>query len=277
LKESAAKMMPPNTVVMALTGATTGKIGLLKIEACANQSVTGIIPNKRFVPEYLFHYLISIRQKILFDSYGGAQKHISQAYVKNIEVLLPDIQVQRKIANALEQCQYVISKRKEQLVLLDKLVQDTFIEMFGDPVSNPKGLKHVKLGSLGEFKNGMNYSQSDSGYKVKCLGVGDFQSLYEIVDVSSLSEVNLSCSPASSYLLQNGDIVFVRSNGNKSLVGRSVEVFPCTNEVTFSGFCIRFRSNNSNINSRYLNHALHLKSMRSALLQLHYRMTSMHE
>lgn len=82
LKNSAAKMMPVNTVVIALTGATTGKVGILKIEACANQSVTGILPSAEFDYEFLFYYLMYSRTKILEDSYGGAQKHISQGYVK---------------------------------------------------------------------------------------------------------------------------------------------------------------------------------------------------
>jgi type I restriction enzyme S subunit len=267
LKESAAKMMPPNTVVIALTGATTGKVGLLEIEACANQSVTGILPNDKFVPEYLFHYLMSIREKILFDSYGGAQKHISQAYVKELKILLPDIETQKSIAKALEQIHTLIAKRKEQINVLDKLANDTFFHMFGDPVMNPMNWDTTQMGKLGEFKNGMNYAQDDKGYCIKCLGVGDFKSLYEISDINNLSEIHLSQEPSESYLLKDNDIVFVRSNGNKALVGRSVVVYPNGAKVTFSGFCIRFRNNSDEIIPKYLNYALHTPSLKSALLQ----------
>ena len=123
MKNSAAKLMPKNTVVIALTGATTGKTGILNIEATANQSVTGIIPSDKFIPKYMFYYLRSIRKKILHDSYGGAQKHISQGYVKDIEVLLPSLEMQNKIVNALEMANNVLEKRKEAIDLLDELVK----------------------------------------------------------------------------------------------------------------------------------------------------------
>lgn len=138
MKNSAAKLMPKNTVVIALTGATTGKTGILNIEATANQSVTGIIPSDKFIPKYMFYYLRSIRKKILHDSYGGAQKHISQGYVKDIEVLLPSLEMQNKIVNALEMANNVLEKRKEAIDLLDELVKSQFIEMFGDLKNNSK-------------------------------------------------------------------------------------------------------------------------------------------
>lgn len=132
LKNSSAKLMPINTVVIALTGATTGKVGILRIEASANQSVTGIIPNDEFISKYVFYYLRSIRKKILHDSYGGAQKHISQRYVKDLEVLLPPLETQKKIVEVLEKAEEVIEKRKETIRLLDELVKSRFIEMFGE-------------------------------------------------------------------------------------------------------------------------------------------------
>lgn len=139
MKNSAAKLMPKSTVVIALTGATTGKTGILNIEATANQSVTGIVPNNKFISKYIFYYLRSIREKILHDSYGGAQKHISQGYVKDIEVLLPSLETQKKIVNILEKAEKALEKRKESIKLLDELVKSKFIDMFGDLNSNSKG------------------------------------------------------------------------------------------------------------------------------------------
>ena len=267
LKHSAAKLMPINTVLIALTGATTGKVGLLGIEACANQSVTGIMPNEQFYPEYLFYYLISIRDKIIFDSYGGAQKHISQGYVKDLNVPLPDIQVQIQIATVLEKMTSLISKRKEQIALLDKLAKDMFVDMFDDPSTFQNSKEAVLLGSLGTFKNGMNYRNGDKGHKIKCLGVGDFKSRYNIFDVTTLSNIELESEPSEEYILHDNDIVFVRSNGNKALVGRCVLVYPGDQRLTFSGFCIRFRVTDQRILPEYLNHMLHLPSTKNVLFE----------
>ncbi|MGU8942203.1 restriction endonuclease subunit S [Clostridium perfringens] len=161
LENSSAKMMPKGTVVIALTGATTGKLGILGFEACANQSVTGIIPNDKFISQYIFYYLKFIREKILFDSYGGAQKHISQGYIKEIEVPLPDIDVQRNIVYILEKSQKLIDKRKEQIEELDLLVKSKFIEMFGNPITNSKGWNIKLLGEVCEMKAGKNIKSAD--------------------------------------------------------------------------------------------------------------------
>ena len=148
LDNSAAKMMPEDTVLIALTGATTGKTGLLKFSACGNQSVTGILPNKSFIPKYLFNYLQYIRPQILSDSYGGAQKHISQGYVKNLLVELPSLEEQKKVAGVLDAATAFAAKRRRQLALLDTLTQSRFVEMFGDPITNTKNWSVYLLGDL---------------------------------------------------------------------------------------------------------------------------------
>ena len=138
LDNSAAKMMPIDTVVIALTGATTGKVGILKLEACANQSVTGILPNDKLYYKYLFFYLLSARNRILDDSYGGAQKHISQGYVKDFRIPLPPLETQRKIATNLDKVTHTIDLCNAILEKLDLLVKSRFVEMFGDIIRNKK-------------------------------------------------------------------------------------------------------------------------------------------
>ena len=103
LNNSSAKMMPPNTVLIALTGATVGKVALLPFEACANQSVTGILPNNNFLPKFLFYQLMSLRSKIIHESYGDAQPHVSQQYIKDIDIYLPPLAEQERIVNKLEE------------------------------------------------------------------------------------------------------------------------------------------------------------------------------
>ncbi|MDD4907142.1 MAG: restriction endonuclease subunit S, partial [Methylobacter tundripaludum] len=59
LESSAAKIFPKDTVLVAMYGATAGQVGILKFEAATNQAVCGILPNKQFVPEFLFYFLLS--------------------------------------------------------------------------------------------------------------------------------------------------------------------------------------------------------------------------
>jgi type I restriction enzyme, S subunit len=148
LKNSVAKLMPPDTVLIALTGATTGKVGYLTFEACANQSVTGILPSPSHDPKFIYYYLQTLREKILRVAWGGAQKHIHQQFVKNLKVPLPPLPIQKQIAEILNKADEAKQKRKEANKFTDEFLQSVFIEMFGDPVKNQKGWEVKKFGCI---------------------------------------------------------------------------------------------------------------------------------
>ncbi|WP_431609267.1 restriction endonuclease subunit S [Chryseobacterium sp. 'Rf worker isolate 10'] len=266
-KNSSTKLMPSNTVLIALTGATTGLSAILKIEACANQSVTGILPSSKHYPEFLYYYFKTQRQRIFNAAWGGAQPHINQKYVKDYIVPLPPIVEQIKIATILNKAEVLIKQCKESIDLLDVLLKSTFMRMFGNPVRNEKKWNIDFLSQFGEFKNGLNFSKSEKGFSYLCLGVGDFKNLSTITDIDSLSTINLSKIPSDEYFLRDNDFVFVRSNGNRELVGRCITVFPREKKVTFSGFCIRFRLKDERLNSIYLNHLFRDSSFKRTMLQ----------
>ena len=90
LEKSATKLMPKNTVVLAITGATLGQISVLKIPCCANQSVVGVIPNKNLPFEYLFPLVNYKIQNLVAMQTGGAQQHINKDNVASLEIYVPD-------------------------------------------------------------------------------------------------------------------------------------------------------------------------------------------
>lgn len=146
---SSARMMPKDTVMIALTGATAGKIGYLNFEACGNQSITGILPCKSLNQRFLYYYLISKRLQILADCVGGAQAHISQGYVKNIAIPLYSLEEQAKIVETLDKVSKVLSDRGLELQKLDELVKARFVEMFGNLVIGDKVYTNKK--KIGEI------------------------------------------------------------------------------------------------------------------------------
>ena len=118
----------------------------------------------------------------------------------------------------------------------------------------PSDWKQYCLGELGKNKNGLNFHREDKGIKIRILGVGDFGNLSVLRDVNALSEISMRFMPDDELLLKNGDIVFVRSNGSKELVGRNLLVYPQNEKVSFSGFCIRFRLSSDKITTaEYIN------------------------
>mgnify|MGYP001861150176 CR=1 FL=1 len=120
-------MMEPETVLIALTGATAGKVGLLKFKACANQSVVGIKPYLDINPKFLFYQLMARRKEILSDCIGSAQPHISKEYVTKINFALPPLLEQQRIVERIEQIEPLLQqydKLEKQLTKLENEITD---------------------------------------------------------------------------------------------------------------------------------------------------------
>ena len=204
------------------------------------------------------YYCLKNKQDFLISKGHGStkQQELATSEIEKIEIPCPDLLFQKRSVNFLDTIQSAIDNKKQQLALLDEAVKSKFIEMFGEnPVENGKW-KVEKLGDCGTFKNGMNYSPNENGVDILCLNVSDFKDNYKIQDCKTLSSISLNEEPSSEYYLQNDDIVFVRSNGNKKLVGRCVALYPNDCKVLFSGFCIRFRKSTDNLNTDFLLHFL---------------------
>jgi type I restriction enzyme S subunit len=104
LKNSNAKIFPSNTVLVALYGATVGRVGLLNIDAATNQAVCALFPRQNsFTSKYMFYWLLSQRQELINKSMGGAQPNISQAIVRSHHFPLAPIYEQEHIVAKIEE------------------------------------------------------------------------------------------------------------------------------------------------------------------------------
>lgn len=89
LEKSATKLLPKKTTVLAITGATLGQVSLLEINACANQSVVGIIPNDNLPYEYIYPLIKQNITELISHQTGGAQQHINKQNVENLDIVIP--------------------------------------------------------------------------------------------------------------------------------------------------------------------------------------------
>lgn len=110
----------------------------------------------------------------------------------------------------------------------------------------------VTLGDLMTFKNGLNFTQDSNGKEYNFLGVGCFKSKNSIKNASELETVYISNPIDKEYLLKKNDLVFVRSNGSKELVGRCVLIENDISNATYSGFCIKGVLKSGKTTSKYI-------------------------
>lgn len=132
-------MHEANTVLIAMYGATIGATSILKFPACTNQACAAFKKNEEVLPEYLYFFLKSKRKKFIKDGVGGAQSNISVGYLKNVDWEVRNLEEQHEIVNVLNNIQYIVEQREQEMQLLDELIKARFVELFGDAVDNPMG------------------------------------------------------------------------------------------------------------------------------------------
>ena len=139
-----------NDIYIALSGATTGKIGIMDTDNtfAINQRV-GIVRNRSAVSnEYLKYFLMSKSNQILEEASGCAQPNISPKQIANYDVPIFSDGEMNKIVSELKEIDKIKNIYQKQLELLDELVKARFVEMFGDPVSNSKDLPVQKMNNV---------------------------------------------------------------------------------------------------------------------------------
>ncbi len=262
------RIFEPDTLFLAMYG-SVGKTAITKDKMSCNQAILGITAkdDKKLNLKYLRYWLDSIKEKLLNSAKGVALKNLSAGMVKELKIPLPPIANQKRIAEILDNATTLRDKTKQLIEEYDQLAQSIFLEMFGDPVINDKKFNLNSLLNFGSFKNGLNFSSNETGFEIKTLGVGDFKTRYIINDLQNLSTIHLTKLPAEDYLLKNGDLIFVRSNGNKKLVGRCLALYPNNEKVTFSGFCIRYRLKDKNLTAVFLTFLFRNARFKQMMLQ----------
>ena len=148
VQESGIKAVPADTIIMSFK-LSLGKTAITKVPIYTNEAIMAFLPTGKYdvCPDYFFH-LFSGRDWSEGTNRAVMGATLNKATLSNMEVVIPPLEEQRRIAAVLDKVSDLIAKRREQLDKLDELVKARFVEMFGDPETNPKGYEIRKLGTL---------------------------------------------------------------------------------------------------------------------------------
>ena len=244
LAETSVKLVPKGAILLAMYGATVGRLALLGVEATTNQAVCHIIPDPEIADtRYLYYALSSQVPSIIAMGVGGAQPNISQGLIKSLKIWLPSLPEQRRIAAILDKADALRTKRREALAQLDRLAQSIFVEMFGDPVTNPKGWPMSRIGDLLESASYGTSEKSDTSGQFPVLRMNNITRTGEM-DFSDLKYMDLDASEQERYLVKAGDVLFNRTN-SAELVGKT-GIFRETEPMAYAGYLVRLRTNADN-------------------------------
>ena len=256
-------------ILIGRYGASVGKI-LTGLAGAYNVAIIKSVPNEELIrKDFIRRYFeSSLFQKILFKvcTSRAAQAGFSKDDIKDELIPIPPLSEQQSIVDYLDSAFAKIDAMKANAEKALNEAKALFQASLKEMLEPKEGWEEKTLGDIGELKNGMNFNKNESGYNIHILGVGDFGNLFQIDDTDCLQTISLNSNPSEEYFLKTEDIVFVRSNGNKNLVGRCVLIHVGDEPCSFSGFCIRFRKSTNEVDACYLTHFLKTEDARKKLV-----------
>ncbi len=218
-----------------LLGRTTF-VTQLKYKTSFGAFMTLVRPkNEMVLPLYLLHCLKTEQAKKYYELNANTTTNISNLTFESLnafEIPLPPIEIQQQIVAEIEGCQKIIDGAKQ-------VVNNYKPTITINPLWETIGLEEVS-----SFKNGLNYTKDNKGISIKIIGVGDFKN-YLSPKINTLEQVIIGDKIPNEILLKENDLVFVRSNGNKELVGRCMIIPKLNEDISFTGFSIRLRFNDT--------------------------------
>lgn len=221
---------------------------------CSISKISGVISpayvnlryREGYNPQYYDYYFKLQYWLMAFFAHGKGVSYenrwtLNAETLMNYPIIVPTQCEQRKIVDYLDaKCSKIDEIIEKQQAIIEKL-KEYKLSYINEVTNVNDGIK-CHLGFIGQMKNGFNFTDTSEGHKIKFLGVGDFKDNFFVDKEEMFSTIISEENVAEDYMLHSGDIVFVRSNGSKELVGRAVMVNGIEYPVTYSGFCIRFRS-----------------------------------
>jgi len=245
LSSSAAKLMPEGTILVAMygQGKTRGKVSILRAPCSTNQACACILPSERYLAEFLYYNLLFRYEEIRTLSNEGAQKNLSLALIREINISTPPISEQRGIVDilsawdqAIEKTEKLIanSQAQKKALMQQLLTGKKRLPGFGDDWSN------ISLKEFGTTYGGL------TGKSKRDFGLGSpfvpYRNIFAnpCVQFDSLELVKINAGENQNKV-QHGDILFTTSSETPEEVGTSSVVLNPPDGVHLNSFCFGFR------------------------------------
>ena len=208
LDSSSTKLMPPGAVLLT-SRATIGYTAVTTVPICTNQGFVNFICSEALLPEFLAYWLRTQKEKMLQHAGGTTFKEIARGTLRKFEISYPSVQEQRRIVDRLSRAEGVVRLRRQAQQKAAELIPAIFVDMFGDPATNPKGWPTSGLRDLVKFQSGGTPSKARDDYwqgDVPWVNPKDMKrlALYDAIDHISnlaLAETSLKLVPAGSVLI----------------------------------------------------------------------------
>ena len=240
LKSCSARMLPAQSVLLS-SRAPIGLVAINTLPVCTNQGFKSLVPRFDLVsPDFLFWWLKTHGKHIQSKGRGATFKEVSKKIVEDLQIPLPPLDEQKRIAEILDKVDALRAKRRAALAQLDILTQSLFLDMFGDPATNPKGWPVRTIRDLLESASYGTSKKAEATGEFPVLRMNNITRTGEM-DFAELKYMDLKEDQRERYLVRTGDVLFNRTN-SADLVGKTA-IYREANPMAYAGYLIRLRAN----------------------------------
>lgn len=225
---------------------------------CLGRGVAGLRPIKNFLDSnYLWFWLEESKIELAKKATGSTFKQVSRDDIESLEIPLPPLAEQKRIAAILDKADAIRRKRQEAIRLADELLRSVFLDMFGDPVTNPKGWEVKPLSNVAQIQGGLQLTPKRDPYPLELpyLRVANVYSDKLVLD--EIKYIKVTQEEAKRVALQKGDILVVEGHGNREEIGRTSVWDASITHCLHQNHLIRIRLDNNKVDpvfiSAYLN------------------------
>lgn len=241
VRSSPAKLLPKDTVLVVVRSGVlkhTLPVALTGVPVALNQDMKGLVPNETVHGPYLARLVKALEPTVLGWVRATTADNFPIDKLLDLIVDLPSLDDQRRIAEILDRTDALRGVRRQVIARLDDLAQAIFIDIFGDPARNPRGLPMGIVGDLvASADYGTSEKSSDSG-DIAVLRMNNITYGGDL-DLGDLRYMNLRPEKFDRYTVRTGDVLFNRTN-SAELVGKTA-VYRGSVPMAYAGYLVRLR------------------------------------
>lgn len=222
------------------------------------------------LPRYLYHWFNSPEIQLKARNCGRQTTNISNMDMKRclqIEIPLPPLEQQKRIAAILDKADELRAKRRSAITKLDELLKSVFRELFGDPVTNPKGWSMKELGDVATVKGGLQVTSKRSSNEIEVPYLRVANVYRDKLELGEIKTIRVTKAELERTQLSKGDLLIVEGHGNRDEIGRSAVWDGTINQCVHQNHLIRVQLDAASILPSYASFYLNSDGGRRQLIR----------
>ena len=263
--DAPTKLSRPGDLILCIR-ATIGDRNWSDKEYCLGRGVAGLRARAAALSRaYLGHWLDHATPVLRARGRGATFLQVSKGDIASLQIPLPALAEQKRIAGILDAADALRAKRREALAQLDTLLQSTFLDMFGNPVTNPMGWDVTTVDRIGSVQGGLQVTSKRRSLPIERPYLRVANVFRGFLELDEIKTIRLTDTEELRTSLEYEDILIVEGHGNKEEIGRCARWDGSIAQCVHQNHLIRLRCDRSKASPLYVENYINSPGGRKSL------------